>query len=366
MKPKDCDLHAKSCKISVSMNRLQTSERGIVAIFSVMIIMGILTLLAVGFSVITRTAQRNTLDDQFSTQAFYAAESGINDAVRALTTNPSLNKVDCTDNPTGNFRYDFGGDTGIGYTCVLVNTSNVTSQEYDAVPVMGRGQPIVTPINTPGTNIQRLAFQWDAQNGSDGIPSSAGPIFSPAADWGSQVGIIRVDLVPLTGGLARDQLANNAYTFLLYPSTTGTGTASLTNAAITDKGVVVSGSCNSTAAAPRCNAEVTLTGAGSDNYMMRIMSYYNQTQVSIRAYGTGPSPLAQVGSQAIVDVTGRSNDVYRRIQVRVPTVPRGYTEAFSLLSADSLCKRLVTAAGRTDVDAPLVGPTYGSCDTGLN
>ena len=67
------------------------NEAGFIAIFSVLVIMGILTLLTIGFSNVTRQAQKRALDDHLNTHAFYAAESGINIA----KSKPLVDKPDC-------------------------------------------------------------------------------------------------------------------------------------------------------------------------------------------------------------------------------------------------------------------------------
>lgn len=352
------------CRMTTKMPRVTKSEQGIVAIFSVMIIMGLLTLIAVGFSVIARTAQRNTTDNQFSTQAFYAAESGVNDAARVLVDTPTLEKTDCLSMPT-EFNYTYADEFNAGYTCVLID-GTVDDQRFDSVPVIGTGSPIVTPINTGATAIQHLEFEWDSLNGTDPAGTTAfvgnSPILPDRTTWGNRVGIVRVDLVPLTVGLNRDQLINGSYTFLLYPRTGGSGAGTVTNATTADKGSTIEGNCGVTGL--RCRASVTLAGAPSGNYMMRIMSYYNPVTIVERAYDAGGVQLIQVGAQAIVDVTGKSNDVFRRIQVRLPVRAREFNEPFSILSADTLCKRLVSVPGTVRVEG--VSIPYGSCDIDNN
>jgi hypothetical protein len=56
-------------------------EGGFVSIIVCMIIMTILSLITIGFAQIMAREQRQALDRQLSSQAFYAAESGVNDAL---------------------------------------------------------------------------------------------------------------------------------------------------------------------------------------------------------------------------------------------------------------------------------------------
>jgi len=59
---------------------LQRNQSGMVSIMVTMILMIVMSLIVVGFAQVSRRNQRVALDRQLSTQAFYAAESGVNDA----------------------------------------------------------------------------------------------------------------------------------------------------------------------------------------------------------------------------------------------------------------------------------------------
>jgi Tfp pilus assembly protein PilX len=58
----------------------EDKQAGMVAIMVTMILMIVISLIVVGFAQISRRNQRQALDRQLSTQAFYAAETGVNDA----------------------------------------------------------------------------------------------------------------------------------------------------------------------------------------------------------------------------------------------------------------------------------------------
>jgi hypothetical protein len=66
----------------------------------------------------------------------------------------------------------------------------------------------------------------------------------------------------------------------------------------------------------KCTA--TITGlAGQKSFSLRLNSMYQPSDITVEAYHGG-TQLGISGAQAIVDVTGKANDVLRRIQVRVP------------------------------------------------
>src|SRR5258708_5693843 len=58
----------------------KSGQQGIVSIIVTIILMLVLTLIVLSFAKVSRREERNALDRQLSTQAFYAAESGINDS----------------------------------------------------------------------------------------------------------------------------------------------------------------------------------------------------------------------------------------------------------------------------------------------
>lgn len=66
---------------------LKANQEGMVAIITTMVIMVVVTLVVSSFALIVRREQQQSLDRQLSTQAFYAAESGISAAYDALQKN---------------------------------------------------------------------------------------------------------------------------------------------------------------------------------------------------------------------------------------------------------------------------------------
>ena len=57
-----------------------------VAILVTMNLMIVISLIVLGFAQISRRNQRQSLDRQLSTQAFYAAETAVNDAADLIKT----------------------------------------------------------------------------------------------------------------------------------------------------------------------------------------------------------------------------------------------------------------------------------------
>src|SRR6185437_13103234 len=153
---------------------LRLNQSGMASILITMITMIVVSLIVLGFATISRREQGNTLDQQLSTQAFYAAETGVEDARNVImndvkTAQPVLPKTDCTTN-TGGATYPTGAQTvldathNVSYTCLLV--SPVTNVQYDGVD----GQSKVIPVDSNQT-ITKLVISWVPTNNPS--PSTA-------------------------------------------------------------------------------------------------------------------------------------------------------------------------------------------------
>ncbi len=363
-------------------NNIQTTiyihknENGIVAIFSVLVIMGILGLLALGFSSIIRQAQRRTLDDHLSNQAFYAAESGINMAINKINSGgaPLSKKYDC---PQG-ADYDYSIDPGnnIMVSCLLVNPT-VKSIENSLIDSNGT-------VNSAQLSAlsSRIVIGWDSVKRSDTIPSTV-PNQLPDKDvWNtaSNIGVLKIELIPKTASLNRNTLVNNSFIFYLYPSPPSVSdTVAINNT--TDKGRIIQSRCDTSLTdGYRCLSKIDLSGIGvpTDEYYVKQSSLYRDVSTSISFNDSSDAQVDITGSQALIDSTGKANDVFRRIQVRVPidSLNTGGTvfNTYAIFSGDRICKRYSMsgrAAGAEYKDdcappGPDASGTVASASTGGN
>ena len=81
--------------------KLRTDQKGIASLVIVILIMFLLTLIVLAMTRNTNQQQRQALDRQLNSQAFYAAESGVNDAFHYLANTPGVadTKEDCEPHP---------------------------------------------------------------------------------------------------------------------------------------------------------------------------------------------------------------------------------------------------------------------------
>lgn len=336
----------------MSMNKkdiqIIKDQSGIVSIMVTLIIMMILSLIVLGFAQLMRREQRQSLDYQLSTQAFYAAEAGINDAVNAIKGGYNTKKEQCEPDASGPLSAGttnnvLDADSLVAYTCLLVDPS---PPEITPRDIGDNGW--VTPLKTgDGTDFTEITIAWGVRDGTDrtGCPGFTG-LFPPNDSWPANchAGVLRVDLVPVEGSVDRPGLANTTMTAFFYPHPT-VGSNISYNSAIgfggpDGQGRIVNGDCSG--GAQLC--KVTITGLTANSYYLRLKSIYRLSDVTITGKTTtGTTNIS--GSQAIVDSTGKANDVLRRIQVRVPLHNSNNDTPDALRSVNTLCKRFMVAPG---------------------
>ncbi|MBP7807565.1 pilus assembly PilX N-terminal domain-containing protein, partial [Candidatus Saccharibacteria bacterium] len=112
------------------MNKITSNQAGLVSIVVTMVFLSVITLITVSFAFLMRREQRQVLDRQLSTQAFYAAESGVNDAVAALKAGTITGDIDTCGSPP----YDENLSSVISYSCMLIDQSP-DSLEFDPIAI---------------------------------------------------------------------------------------------------------------------------------------------------------------------------------------------------------------------------------------
>jgi hypothetical protein len=333
------------------------SEDGFTAILITMIIMVILVLITTGFVKIIGRDQRQVVDRQQSSQAFYAAEAGINDAVHALAAGYNSDKTTCPPDGSANFPNNsnvLDSAQGISYSCLTIDHAP-RSLEYASIKTDDARVIMINGLQDNGTTPQRithLRISWEAENGS---PSTtfrpAGSATSsnnlpPIASWGANVGMLRIALTPLSS-YSRDNLIDNTFTTFFYPQLRnpagGIGAATYIRGSgnRVNQGPIVSGECNTANTPRKCNVDINLSSINESSFMLVLRSIYMNAAVSISGYnGAGFStPIRIGGAQSLVDSTGKAFDVLRRVQVRVPSRNDYAYPAGAINSGDDVCKQ---------------------------
>jgi Tfp pilus assembly protein PilV len=330
-------------------NARKLDDRGLVSIVVTMIIMVLLSLIVLGFARVSRREQRQGLDRQLASQASYAAETGINDVAAylkaggAIADNAATNcnrytrqnpGLGTTDNST--YRSENITDTAAA-TCVLVDNS-VENLEY---PGVSPNEEVVFPLRmADGSNVRTVTIAWQDSSaaGSDFAPcGGATTVNLPAFNaWEPcPVGSLRIDTTPLTPGTANRQAITTATVgAVLRPQN---GRSSTPSYGATN-GSIYGAYCSASQAPRRCS--VTLDVVDAQSFYVRIRPIYRIADLHI----TANAGARLIGAQALVDSTGRANDVLKRLVARVPVCGTGLAcgkranPGFAIQSADTLCK----------------------------
>ncbi len=320
----------------VNINKHRLNQSGFASITIALILVILLSLLTVGFAQLARREQRTALDKQLASQAYYAAESGVNDVLNEiknfdLASNSSLlanAKTNCVNLPHSN--PEINANTGVKYTCVLINLKPDSLVYSGVSPDSDR---IVKFSNEGGDgSLSSFTISWSS---ADGKTTPRGNFNNEKTNVWNSPAALQVSLTPLSD-VSRDGLINNTMTVYLYP--TGPPSNPVTYPSPT--GVKASGGCNNNG----CKTTFNITNPAPGNtYLVRILNYYDKSDISIgNARDNVGNSMTFVDAQAQVDVTGKAKNVLKRIQVRLPLHPSVDLPANSL-EAQNICKRFGTA-----------------------
>lgn len=346
---------------------LAQDSRGMVAIMITIVIMIVISLIVVGFTKVIRREQRQALDRQLSTQAFYAAEAGVNqirEQIPAiLTADPSYEKTTCGDDAQiSNVQLDTS--TGVVVTCTLVDPSP-PSLIYGSINHESKIVPIISA--DPTDEIERITLTWRDDAGrpeSFTTPGNcnnhfAGPNRFPSSGWNCTVGVLRIDLVPTQGTISRAGLQANAFTAFLYPGSGGSANMTYGSASGNAQGETVRTVCTPGTPA-ECKMDIDTSALNSNSFHLRMRTLYGASNVTIEAGSSAGSNYELTGAQALIDVTGKANDILRRIQVRVASsdLSRQNLPDFAIQGSNDICKRFRVIPNQSFVESDCPADPY--------
>ncbi len=329
-----------------TIKKFHQSERGIASLIITLVLMIVISLIVLGFAQIARREQRNSLDRQLSTQAFYAAESGVDDVKAVLKTVAPTSipvKTSCQDSTpadifTGKLSYTVDATHGVSYPCILV-TSRVAQlvkqpQNVDTDWVMP-----ITPVKSDGTpsNLKTLTVSWTPQSsGALNGCSVNNPVVGAWATSPCDYSLLRFEIVPVTN-LDRDSLTKNDMVSFFYPSSAGTGKIAYTKGASEGNA-----SCTATA----CIMNVDFSSAPAGSYYMRIHTLYAGTNITVTGVDSSGATVDFSGAQVQIDATGKAQDVLRRIRVSYSLTAGTDYPQDALQTTKSICKRFTVVPGQ--------------------
>jgi Tfp pilus assembly protein PilX len=330
-------------------NNIRTNQKGIVSITVTMMIMIVISLMTLGFARLMQREQRAALDRQLGVQAFYSAESGVNDALSAIRTGKQINKTDCNgglDAGTGD-NSQLDSDNINSYTCLTV-ASDLPDVRVQAVGP-DNGKLVVMQQQTPGSTLDKIVVEWE-RGAKTNFGASVSSLVPFASYPSNSPDILRVVVFKRKSAKLFEHR-----TYYVTP-TAGGGLVSYGD--LTQDGKVIAGKCDS-GSEYKCRLEITDsfstperkdTADGRGDTIVGVSTLYNQAGTDVRIVGSsGGSPVLLSKTQYRIDSNGRANDVLKRIQVRVS---RGGIEDYiperALESTSDICKRFMVAPGEVE------------------
>lgn len=361
------------------------NQSGVVSLLSVIIFMIIITVVATSYIKSVISQQRNALNYDLSNRAYYAAESGVQDGVRALN-NPA-NAADiaskqltnaCLPRLGGDANGKIGGDAtkdlNLSYTCQFIT---VNPSAIDTTLSADSNKMIRLKVKDPvATDTYKLVIRWskkfDSNTPTGTVPleprDTASQEFTSEEKWLARASlatssahpVVRASIIsyPVSGNTTRNSINQNV--LFLNPvktSVSGSGVSSVTKTGTqSSESVIQQAACHSqgpTSAVGAttgnfggiysCQEVITLNGYDfvNDAIFVRLRSIYGsdtQAQVFLQKDNT---PLLFDGVAATVDVTGKANDVFRRVRQTVPINNGISTDTLpeaAVVGGDGICK----------------------------
>lgn len=374
------------------VNRKQTQREAAISFLTVIILSILLSVITTGFVRLMTTYQRESINEDLSNRAYYAAQAGFEDAVRVLKTG------DITDSKTSCKPYKIpyenktttvdsvsvaNASSGIdaAYTCSTINLTPSTQSRDN----LKANQAVVFHINPEDSTIKnfRINITWWS---SPGVTSASGTIYSdhrvlPSPyEWQnkSYPAMMRSSLVAFSD---TDVSKYRITSFYNNPRFVDNFTPSAdldpidwrptTNNDVNPSVDFPASSTNSSYGVQtvaecvvnerRCKAIYDIKKLENKAQVFLVLRpiyrAVDSVEVSIQELTTSgsgqgshsvittASPSTFAGGQAAIDITGRAGNVYRRIQQTVPygKYPSGLLSDFpdfALVAGDGLCKQI--------------------------
>jgi hypothetical protein len=351
---------------------LRNDQSGMVAIIVTMIMMFVIVLIVLGFAQVTRRNSRESLDTQLGMQAYYAAETGVNDITNGLKNGAGfISHSDCSPFAYGglNLPRTLSTVNNVANTCLMVDSSPGSLVADTIAPTTGS---VVWDVKNASPNaFKAFSFSWrpDVSPPPPATPLdtsclSAVGTYPTLANWKCDRALLRVDIVRADVGVTdADSLASNTVTLFLQPGTSDSAAPTITGFGGTNQ-AAYQRSCRSQPPAGAnlgCTVNVSLAGAAQANeYYMRLTSVYLTARtVTLTATDAVTNAGADFANgQVVIDSTGRAQDQIKRIKVRIPlTKSSDDVPVFAAQGTGDICKEMMVSGG--------IALKTGSCDPAI-
>lgn len=350
-----------------------------VSLMTVVIFATIITVVVTIYSGIVVKQQQEAINYDLGTRAFYAAESGFQDTIRAIDSgavkagdyaSTANSKKTCpvvlnyaANTPNG--TQPLSNNTA--YTCQMINftpNSLITSG-------LGENQSELFPLRPlPGATPTKVVITWKADGSQPRFNTRKALL--PKSNWtaGPYPPMLRTMFFWMNNGTAsRGDISNQSYFFnpVGTADTTppfidlnglggvGAGAADTNVANLPQNDPIKNASCVRLGSDTTCTTTVNINNfsAGKLLYVAIKPIYRSVDEVSVKLQDGAGNNIPFASGQAEVDITGKSGNVFRRIvqahgygaeQVtRIDNFPD-----FSIVGGSGICKMMDITAGGTD------------------
>lgn len=367
------------------MNRIDfRPNRGLSALLLTVILSLIMVIFIVGLTVIsTRELRQSSQLDQ-SARALYGAEAGVQDALTKLSQDPSFTE-DCpapggipTQLNVSNYSDNLSSDQ-IAWVCRTVGNSGSqvegtlsrdNAAQFNLTQYkMPNNSDKVTHIKveyanpSPGSSFQvtnladcfypRFPANTNCSNGTGYNPWTAPPAIELGLVWWPRGNGVQIYNEP--NGIIGLPVRN----ILVMPAKddqpqSNSGVKSDCNSARQYNCILRHGNSN------LIPLNTVTSTSGDQNWIFRLRPRYTGTNYRLTFYSCGNDDQScRVNVRfpfAVIDVTGRSGDTYRRIKAYKPLIPDTIYNNLDnvLVSGTEICKNLIV-----DINHNGVGPNGG-------
>lgn len=375
------------------------AESGFVSILTVILFMIFISLIVVAFMTIVSDDNRQTTDNDLSQNALSAARSGIEEGKRILLyceqsptpaacTDAVLNSTQCDAFTTADGQtianalsipYKSNGEVSVGgndayqqfFTCLTI-TRDTASVEDKVTSASDYIVKLQTVNNDP---FDTLNISWKSLSDSAyGFPTGGVGTWTSETNWkqgtSARPPVLRVQLIPyqetdfdLTAPDALDEIEKNSKTVFIAPCMTPLAPGCTSNNAVSTMDIRQPAGVKRTGTAPVTYAPCSGTSsytcttklsflipsppAKQPTFYARISIIYGQNAMVSLAPSKGGVPVRLWNVQPLIDVTGRTNDVFRRVRARVSHDPGIALPRYAIDSAAPICKDMFVTDSAT-------------------
>jgi Tfp pilus assembly protein PilX len=300
------------------MKQLRQQD-GAVALITTIIISLLLAIITTALIATMSSELRQQDDNEQSTLAYYAAQSGVEDALGKIKAAlpGAVNQPTCTSNI--NPGLDTNSPGTVGWTCQIITTSGNPTGNI-ATP----DQAVQIDPGASAPNYESVVIEWDSTkgNGAGYFMPPVGASLLNSASW-NYAALLEAAIVqyPKTPGFAAADANVQLKNAVMAPAV---GVAGVGSYGTLRGNNPILANCDPARTPYHCKVILDIPAdatIGGNNFLYRLRTRYIGTSYKMTFYSlTGGRGLVVPVSDgtATIDVTAKANDAFRRVIYKVP------------------------------------------------